>query len=505
MAFEEQQRNQFMTQGTILQYFHWYLPNDGNLWKQIKGEAQRLKDLGFSTLWFPPAFKGAAGGYSTGYDVYDLYDLGEFDQKGSVRTKYGTRQEYVEAIDAAHAAGLRVMVDIVLNHKAGGDEMEKINVVKVNPENRTKVISAPFEIEAFTKFTFPGRGKKHSEFEWNYMCFSGVDYAYNLSEDGIFKILNGYGDTWDEMISDEKGNYDFLMYNDIDFRNNAVREELSHWAKWYWDQANFDGVRLDALKHISPSFSVEWLSKLRQRTGKEIFAVGEYWAPGFLNLLLKYIEVTKGEMSLFDSSLHQNFHNASLLGNNYDMRRILDETLVKVMPEKAVTVVDNHDTQSLQSLEAPIEAWFKPLAYALILLREEGYPCVFFPDLYGAHYRGNGNDGKEYEIWLQKVDGIEKLLEARNNYAYGMQRDYFDHKNCIGWTREGDNEHGGCAVVLSNGDNGNKYMEMGKRYSGKSFIDMLGKNQNEVKIDDNGWANFYAPAGSLSVWIENKN
>jgi len=43
---------------------------------------------------------------------------------------------------------------------------------------------------------------------------------------------------------------------------------------------------------------VEWLSKLRQSTGKEIFAVGEYWAPGFLNLLLKYIEVTNGEMSL---------------------------------------------------------------------------------------------------------------------------------------------------------------------------------------------------------------
>jgi len=168
----------------LLQYFHWYLPNDGNLWKQIKGEAQRLKDLGFSTLWFPPAFKGAAGGYSTGYDVYDLYDLGEFDQKGSVRTKYGTRQEYVEAIDAAHAAGLRVMVDIVLNHKAGGDEMEKINVVKVDPENRTKVISGPFEIEAFTKFTFPGRGKKYSEFEV-------IFYVENLKYRYGFRVTKG--------------------------------------------------------------------------------------------------------------------------------------------------------------------------------------------------------------------------------------------------------------------------------------------------------------------------
>lgn len=149
-----------MHQGIILQYFHWYLPNDGNLWKQIKEDAPRLRELGFSTIWFPPAYKGSGGGYSEGYDPYDLYDLGEFDQKGSVRTKYGTKQEYIDAINAVHETGMRAMVDIVLNHKAGGDEVEKVQAVKVDPDNRNKVISAPFEIEAYTKFTFPGRQKK---------------------------------------------------------------------------------------------------------------------------------------------------------------------------------------------------------------------------------------------------------------------------------------------------------------------------------------------------------
>ena len=490
-----------MVNGTLLQYFHWYLPNDGNLWKQIKENAGNLRELGFNTIWFPPAYKGAKGSSSEGYDVYDLYDLGEFDQKGSVRTKYGTRQEYLEAIDAVHNSGMGVMVDIVLNHKAGGDEMEKVKVVQVNPDNRNKVISAPFEIEAFTKFNFPGRQKKYSDFEWNYMCFTGVDYAYNLSENGIFRILNGYGDSWEEVVGDEKGNYDYLMYNDIDFRNPAVVEELERWIKWLWDQKNFDYVRLDAVKHMSPQFYVNWLRKLREATGKEIFAVGEYWAPGFLNLLLKYMEATGGQMSLFDSSLQQNFHNASKLGNKYDMRNIFQDTLLEAIPEKTVTVVANHDTQPLQSLEAPVEAWFKPIAYALILLRQEGFPCVFYPDLYGAHYTDHGDDGNDYEIWLQKVDGIDNLLHARAHFGYGIQRDYFDHPNCIGWTREGDHEHAGCAVLLSNGDNGTKSMEMGTRYSGKVFIDMMGKNTGEVMINDEGWGEFYAPAGSLSVWI----
>jgi alpha-amylase len=492
----------FMPQGTLLQYFHWYLPDDGNLWKQIKEEAPRLKDLGFSSIWLPPAYKGSKGSASEGYDVYDLYDLGEFDQKNSVRTKYGTRQEYLEAVDAIHDCGMRVMVDIVLNHKAGGDEIEKIKVVKVHPENRDKVISAPFEIEAFTKFTFPGRQKKYSDFEWNYMCFTGVDYAYNMEESGIFRIFNGYGDSWEEVVGDEKGNYDYLMYDDIDFRNPAVCEELQHWAKWFWDQKNFDGVRLDAVKHITPAFYLDWLKKLRESTGQDIFAVGEYWAPGFLHLLLQYIEATNGEMSLFDSSLQQNFHQASINGKEYDMRNIFKETLVDALPQKAVTVVDNHDTQPLQALEAPVEAWFKPIAYALTLLRAEGFPSVFYPDLYGAHYKDHGNDGNEHEIWLEKVDGIEKLLSARSNNAFGEQRDYFDHPNCIGWTREGDEDHSGCAVLLSNSENGFKKMEIGKRYAGKRFIDALGKISEEVEIDNEGWGQFLTPAGSVSVWIE---
>ncbi|WP_435524713.1 hypothetical protein [Chryseobacterium indoltheticum] len=79
----------------------------------------------------------------------------------------------------------------------------------------------------------------------------------------------------------------------------------------------------------------------------------------------------------------------------------------------SVSLVDNHDTQPLQDLEAPVEAWFKPIAYALILLREKGYPCVFYPDLYGAHYKDNDREGNEQEIFLEKVDGIEELLKIR--------------------------------------------------------------------------------------------
>ena len=157
---------------------------------------------------------------------------------------------------------------------------------------------------------------------------------------------------------------------------------------------------------------LEWLPKLRDSTRKDIFAVGEYWAPGLLNLLLEYIkETTNGEMSLFDSSLHTNFHHAS----KEEIVMICAGSLMKhwwMHARESGTVVANHDTQPLQALEATVENWFKPIAYALILLRDKGYPCVFILILYGAHYKDKGKDGKEYEIWIAQSRWFRKSADV---------------------------------------------------------------------------------------------
>lgn len=77
-------------------------------------------------------------------------------------------------------------------------------------------------------------------------------------------------------------------------------------------------------------------------------------------------------MSLFDVPLHFNFYAASHGGGGYDMRNILKGTLLEARPDSAVTFVDNHDTQPGQALQSWVDGWFKPLAYALILLRAAG-------------------------------------------------------------------------------------------------------------------------------------
>ena len=71
---------------TMMQYFEWYLPADCGLWKKVANEASYLDSIGITGVWLPPAYKGEGGNHDTGYGVYDLYDLGEFDQKGSVNS-----------------------------------------------------------------------------------------------------------------------------------------------------------------------------------------------------------------------------------------------------------------------------------------------------------------------------------------------------------------------------------------------------------------------------------
>jgi alpha-amylase len=484
--------------GVMMQYFHWYTPADGSLWQQVVDQAPELAKVGITSLWLPPAYKGTAGGMDVGYGVYDLFDLGEFDQKGSVRTKYGTKDEYIQAIQVAQQAGIRIYADVVFNHKMGADEAEEVEATPFDMDDRNAPVGEYQNIKAWTHFTFPGRSGKYSEMEWHWWHFDAIDHnAFNEGESAVYLLK---GKSFEENVDSEKGNFDYLMGCDLDMENPEVVGELKHWGEWFNDTTNVDGYRFDAVKHVSAEFFQDWLEHVRNYAKRDLFAVGEYWSYE-VDALNHFIATTGGQVNLFDAPLHYNFHVASQEGENYDLRQIFDNTLVQQQPTLAVTLVENHDSQPLQSLESIVEPWFKPLAYALILLREAGYPCIFYGDYYGAHYKDTKDD-QEYEIWMDCHQWlIDKFLYARQNYAYGEQRDYFDHPSTIGWTRWGNEEHpGGMAVVLSNGDGGGKHMEIG--HPNCQYIDITEHIKEPVVTNDEGWAEFCCKGGSVSVWVK---
>ena len=475
---------------TMIQFFEWYLPADCSLWNKTAMEAEYLSDLGINYIWLPPAYKGIGGNAEVGYGVYDLYDLGEFDQKGSVKTKYGSKEEYINCIKALKQYRIKVLADIVFNQKMGADESEKVIAIEDNPINRNQAISEPHEITAWTKFTFPGRNNTYSDFKWNWTHFHGVDWDENQKKSSVFRF---YGKHWDESVDKEKGNFDYLMGCDVDLNNVDVVEELTNWGKWYLQTTNVDGFRIDAIKHIRASFFVDWLKDLSEFSQKNLFTVGEYWSSNVYSLK-SYLEETNNAISLFDVPLHYNLFNASHSNGHFDMRTIFSNTLVSVVPERAVTFVDNHDTEPGQSLESWVSDWFKPHAYSLILLRKEGLPCIFYGDLYGIPTK---------QISAKK-ELLEKLLYARNHFAYGTQTDYFNDPNIIGWVREGDSEHymSGMVVIMTVSTGGCLQMNVGKRLANSVLYDYLGNMQEPVYVDQDGNGIFYVKDGSVSVWVK---
>ncbi len=475
--------------GVMMQYFEWYLNCNKNLWNTVKKKGEELSRLGITAIWLPPAYKGIGGENEVGYGVYDLYDLGEFDQKGSIATKYGTKDEYLDAIVGLQQSGLDVYADIVLNHKMGADKLQTIKAVKCNWEDHTKEEGEEETVEVWTKFTFPGRNHKYSDFEWNWTHFSGIDYNSRTNEIALYKLKNK---TWQMDVDKEHGNYDYLMGADIDFSNQEVIDECMKWGKWYLALTGVNGFRFDAVKHIESNFIRDFIREMNAYYDKNLFSVGEYWNAN-VNELKNYIERTEGEISLFDVPLHYNFYQASNSNGEYDLSKILDNTLMKENPERAVTFVDNHDTQPGQALQSWIPSWFKEIAYSIILLRREGYPCIFYGDYYGIQHDN-----------IEPMENLKTLLLLRRDRAYGEQVDYFDDKNIIGFTRLGDDDHykSGMAVIISDKYEGSKRMYVGTKFAGERFFDALGNREDEITIGEDGFGDFIVNGGSVSVYVK---
>ena len=474
----------------MIQYFEWYLPANGLLWKRLKEQAPALRSAGFDMAWLPPAFKGADGRNSVGYDVYDLYDLGEFDQKGSVATKYGTKADYLQAVRTLQQNGIAVLSDVVLNHRMGADETEEVLVEEEASTDRNRDIGQR-RIRAWTKFDFPGRAGKYSDFRWNASHFSGTDWDDARGETGVFRFADK---SWNRETDSENGNYDYLMGVDLDTDQPEVIRETHAWGKWYLDTVGMDGFRLDAVKHIGFDFYRAWMEDMRayaRRSGRELFIVGEYWSRE-VGRLTHYLDATERNLSLFDVPLHFKFLEAASSDGNFDMRTLYDGTLSALDPGHAVPFVDNHDTQPGQALCSFIPAWFKPHAYALILLRSIGTPCVFYGDYYGIPHDA-----------IAPVAGLATLLRIRERYACGEEHLYFDDPSVVGFTREGEAEcpDSGIAVLLTDSTGGEKKMYVGARLAGKRMMDAMGRRAGTVTVGEDGWGTFGVDGGSVAVWV----
>jgi alpha-amylase len=297
---------------------------------------------------------------------------------------------------------------------------------------------------------------------------------------------------------------------------------MKAWGEWFIKTFNLDGIRLDAVKHISADYMREWIGHVRYTSGKNLFAVAEYISSTTGPLHNYITEVTaKGDYPqsacLFDFPLSFKFREASKKGEDYDLRNLFQNTLVAEQPALAVTFIENHDYEFGRAFNSHVEEWFKPLAYAFILLREAGFPCIFFPDYYGSvsvdSHQGY-HSGREY---------LDLLLKLRKQFALGEEKQYAE-ENVAGWVRLGfvDGAKGAMAVVINTAYDKVSTIRMNTARKNKNFYHMAtikwtpggfitvkgtypeyGNSQDETLTDEEGWGDFLADGGSVSIWIEN--
>jgi alpha-amylase len=101
-------------------------PTDGDAtplwwWDHLATQANALRQAGFSAIWLPPLLKSASGSKpaADGYSPFDDYDIGSRRQKGSLPTRFGTREQLARSVAVFRANGIDVYADLVEHHRSG--------------------------------------------------------------------------------------------------------------------------------------------------------------------------------------------------------------------------------------------------------------------------------------------------------------------------------------------------------------------------------------------------
>lgn len=215
------------------------------------------------------------------------------------------------------------------------------------------------------------------------------------------------------------------------------------------------------------------------------FAVSEAW---FRNLgdLNNYAAATGGRTSLFDVPLHYTFQSMSNGNGAWDMRGLQFAGFTEANGALSVSFVDNHDTDDQTgALYSPVSN-LKMLAYAYILTREKGYPCVFYRDYY------------EYGLGGQ----IKTLIGIRKANAYGTATEYtsINDADVYAYSRAGDATHAGLLVLLNDGSSA-RSKTITTPFKNATLTDKTGNNGGTVTTDANGTGTFSVGARSYAVWV----
>ncbi|RMG26139.1 MAG: hypothetical protein D6732_21590 [Methanobacteriota archaeon] len=371
----------------LFQPFYWNMPDRGTHWRMLGDNIDEITSQGFDSLWLPPPQKTREGYPATGgYEPYDYYDLGSYDQKGRIRTLFGTQEELTNLISLANANGIGVIADVVINHRVGGD-------LEYNPFTQS---------ETPTNFMNVASGR----LRMNYTHFWPNQYGNGDA--------GQYGD-----------------FPDISHANPEVRQMFLELAQWLTTEIGYDGFRFDSAQFIDPTMIRDWM----QAIGGGAFGVSEYWmyTPD-PDEVLGYLREANDTTRAMDFALLEAMRLILNANGTGDLRNLVTQGISNIEPSKAVTFVVNHDTYR-DKFDVIEER--RHLGYGYIMTHP-GYPSVFYMDyidpnlrntilqlvkIHNRHAKGNLTHlYVDQDLYISQRDGngtVEGLLFGMNDRMEG--------------------------------------------------------------------------------------
>ncbi len=215
--------------------------------KGILDKLDYIKSLGVDAIWFSPLYASPQKDY--GYDIADYYNI---------NPEYGTLDEFKQVIDGAHARGIKIIMDLVINHTSDQHEWFKKSAAG-DPKYKDYYIWRP------------GRGKNGKKFPNNWMAtFPGDGWTFN----------------------EQRGEYYLHLFAveqpDLNHDNPAVREEVKKIMR-FWLDLGIDGFREDVITYISKTPGLPNGFPLPVMRGMEHYSPG----PNLIKYLSEYREVLK--------------------------------------------------------------------------------------------------------------------------------------------------------------------------------------------------------------------
>nr|WP_294849161.1 alpha-amylase family glycosyl hydrolase [uncultured Sphingomonas sp.] len=274
----------------------------------LKGLVNRLdyiQGLGATAIWLTPIFKnkpvqGPKGDESAAYHGYWITDF------TSVDPHLGTNADFKAFVDAAHARGMKVYMDIIANHTA--DVIQPVECEGQGKCDYRSRADYPYQRKGGVKGTplnkgFNGDADASPE---NWAKLTDPNYAYTVrvpkAETNVKKpdwlndptYYHNRGNSTFEGESSTMG--DFVGLDDLATENPRVVSGLIDiYGKWI-DDFGVDGFRIDTARHVNPEFWQQFvpamLARARAKGIPNFHIFGEV-ADGDAGILARHTRVDK--------------------------------------------------------------------------------------------------------------------------------------------------------------------------------------------------------------------